>query len=116
MWKELSFTTDYRISITFDTKLTDAEYRDQCELKERLIRERAKGLPERSKQYASMAAKASHLLNLPKYKSDHLAVSWYSSGDEFFEVRPSEVMEATRKIMKLLEAEFARYDKPVPKE
>ncbi|HBC89294.1 MAG TPA: hypothetical protein DCZ94_20325 [Lentisphaeria bacterium] len=48
-WEKYSFITDYRITITFDTKLTDAEYQQQRELKQRFITERTRGLLDGTK-------------------------------------------------------------------
>lgn len=114
IWKKYSITAGYRISISFDSKLNDAEYQQLKEIKKRFIAERTKGETPGTKDYWGKSFMASRLIKLPQYKSDRYSIYVYSSQSDFYEVRPKIVQDQAEAIIQILEKQFESYEKRYP--
>ena len=104
-----SFTSNYRITITFDTKLTQSEYDDIAKLRHDLIAKRTAGLKP-SMEYYEANGQAQGVIQLPDYYMDRFTVYfYYSDKDSIFELRPDSVKSTRDKITKNLESSCSKY-------
>ncbi len=114
-WKELSSTNNYRITILFESKLSQVEYDQVSALRDELIANRTKGLNRQTMDYFSASEEAKSLVHLPDYYIERNSVYVYCSDLGFFEIRPAEVVKAHEKIMQILDQTCSKYivEKPV---
>jgi hypothetical protein len=108
-WKEYSFTSDYRITITLDTKLTQVEYDGLLQLKRKLTSERTAGLSRNTKDFWIRSFNAQGVVRLPSYQLEGFSLYVYTSDDNFFRVRPDSVRMDRDKILAILEKSFTKY-------
>ena len=109
LWKTRSFTSSYRITITFDTKLTQSEYDDIAKLRHDLIAKRTAGLKP-GMEYYEANGQAQGVIRLPDYYLDRFTVYfYYSDKDSIFELRPDSIKSTRDKIVKILESSCSKY-------
>ena len=108
-WRRYSFTADYRITITFDTRLTQAEYEKLLRVKQELVAHRIQGLSTNTKDYWSARTQADRTIRLPSYYSERFSVYVYTSDDDLFLVRPDSVRAARDTVFAILEKSCAKY-------
>lgn len=103
LFKEFSFTCDYRITITLDDKLTQSEYEELFRLEHKLTAERIAAEKPNAKWTKQ------NLVHLPSYYTERFSVYIYISDDNFFRTRPASVKTTRDKIMAVLERNFSKY-------
>jgi hypothetical protein len=109
LWNKLSFTSDYRITITLDSKLTQSEYDELFRLKNKLTTERTSGAGRNTRVFASESRKAEGVVRLPIYYFDRFSVYLYTSDDSYFSVRPDSIVDVRDKVLAILEKSYTRY-------
>jgi hypothetical protein len=109
LWNKLSFTSDYRITITLDSKVTQSEYDELLRLKMKLTAERTAGAGRNTRDFASISRNAEGVVRLPIYYSDRFSVYLYTSDDNFFTVRPDSIVDDRDKVLALLEKSYTKY-------
>jgi hypothetical protein len=110
LWKQYSFTSDYRITITFDTKLTYPEFEEILRVKRDLTVRRVAGL-KKGWQLAEVGQEAQGLIRLPGYYSDVHSVYFYTTDDDDSSImmRPDSVSISRDAIRAILEKSFSKY-------
>lgn len=103
IWKEFAFTSDYRITVTLDTKLTQSEYDRLVRLQHSLKSERTAGSDPKTKDHFSRSQDAEGVIRLPSFYIKRYSVYVYTSDDHFFELRPSSVEADRDKVLLAIE-------------
>lgn len=109
LWNQYSFTSDYRITITLDTKMTQSEYLDLLRVKQNWTAQRTAGMSHNTKDFWSASQGAQGVVRLPSYYLNRFSVYLYTSDDSFFRIRPDSVTTARDKILAILEKSCSNY-------
>jgi hypothetical protein len=109
LWDKYSFTSDFRITIRFDTKLTQSEYDRIAGFRNDLTAQRAAALKRDSSEYWSLKSSAKGVLRLPDYYSEWSSVYFSSSDEGFFRLHPDPVKDARDRIVAILEKSYKKY-------
>jgi hypothetical protein len=108
-WKEYSFESNYILTITFDTELTQQEYDLLYTTKTNLMANRLRGIDRRSVEHYSAAQAAKGVVLLPQYHWSSRSVYVYSSDDGNWQLRPALVAEQRDKVFALIDRTFTKY-------
>ena len=109
LWKEYSFISDYRITITLDTKLTQSEFDELVRVKRVLATQRTGGIPRPSKELFTATRNSEGIIRLPNYHWNRFSVYLYTSDDGLFRVRPEAVETLRNNIVAILEKSCTKY-------
>jgi hypothetical protein len=102
------FTSDYRLTITLDTRLSDTEYRELKQLRQNCFAQRTEPAQDRKDAFEK-SNDAAGIIRLPQYHLKRFSVYLYSSDDNFFETRPTSVATARDKVIAILDASCNKY-------
>jgi len=112
LWDRFSVRSDYRITITFDTKLTQEEYDDLFRLRRTFTAKRTAGLDPRTKDFFGRSIAAEGVVRLPTYYLDYASIYLYTSDTRFQRIRPDSVHIARDNVVALLEQFCLKYSTP----
>ena len=109
IWNEFSFESDYRITVTFDTKLSQSEYDAIADLREKFIAKRTQGIAKGSKLHYSASVDADGVLRLPQFHYDGESIYFYSTDEGLLRTRPAAAREIRDRILAILEKKCSKY-------
>ena len=108
-WKQRAFTSDYRITVTLDTKLSQEEHDELCRAKQGLIAKRTEGTEPGTRDHYGISKAANGIIRLPSHYLGRYSVYVYSSDDRFFRLRPDSVKVVRDKVVEVLNRSCSEY-------